>query len=244
MNNEVEVITGDVTDLVTSPQNGGLLDASTDNILYLAEKADKYIDAMNRIMTAALKITSEHDWVLIGGKPYLQETGSTKVARLFGISIQILGAPTVEFDNEGYKSFTYRAKFILKDQFVECEGSRSMKDDFFAKKGANLKKPDEIDELDVKRSAYTNCLNNGIKRLIPGLRNIDTATLEKAGFDLKKISGYTFKEGSKGGTKKDDASASGLVCASCGKEVTQKVASYSQGKYGAILCYDCQKGAQ
>lgn len=246
-NNEIEIIDKDVTDLTSNPQQGGgLLDANTDNILYLAQKAEQYIAAMNRIMDAALKITSELDWVLIGGKPYLQESGTTKVARLFGISIQLIGQPQVEFDADGYKTFTYKARFMLKDQFIECEGSRSMKDDFFAKAGKDkpLKKPDEIDERDVKMAAYTNCLNNGIKRLIPNLRNIDISALERAGLDTSKITGYTFKEGSKGGTtKKKEAEGSGLICSSCGKEVAQNVASYSQGKFGKILCYDCQKGA-
>lgn len=242
MNNEVEMIETDIVDLTSQAQNNGLLDTNTDNILYLAEKAEKYIEAMNRIMDAALKITNELDWVLIGGKPYLQESGATKVARLFGISIQLIGKPTVEFDSEGYKTYTYKARFMLKDQFIECEGSRSMKDDFFARQGKDkpLKKPDEIDDRDVKMAAYTNCINNGIKRLIPNLRNIDVATLERAGLDTSKIGGYTFKEGSKGGTSKA-AEDSGLVCSKCGAPVTQKVASYSQSKHGAILCMNCQK---
>lgn len=245
-NNEVEIVDADIVDLTAKPQqaNGALLDTNTDNIFYLAEKAEKLIEAMNRVMDAALKITNELDWVLIGGKPYLQESGATKVARLFGISIQLLGQPRVEVDNDGYKTYTYKARFMLKDQFIECEGSRGMKEDFFAKAGKDkpLKKPDEIDERDVKMAAYTNCINNGIKRLIPNLRNIDVATLENAGLDVKKIAGYTFKEGSKGGTSKA-AEDTGLVCAKCGKAVTQKVASYAQSKFGAILCYECQKGA-
>lgn len=244
MNNDVEIIRNDITDLTARPQEGGLLDTNTDNILYLAEKAEKYIDAMNRIMDAALKITSELDWVMIGGKPYLQESGTTKVARLFGISIQLLGQPTVEFDNEGYKTYTYKARFMLKDQFVECEGSRGMKEDFFAKAGKDkpLKKPDEIDDRDVKMAAYTNCLNNGIKRLIPNLRNIDVATLERAGLDVSKITGYTFKTGNNGGNTQK-AEDSGLKCENCGKPVTQKVASYAQSKFGKMLCMECQKGA-
>lgn len=245
MNNEVEIIESDITDLATRPnQNSALLDANTDNILYLANKAEQYIEAMNRIMDAALKITTEYDWILIGGKPYLQESGTTKVARLFGISIQLIGQPLVEFDNEGYKTFTYKARFMLKDQFIECEGSRSMRDDFFAKTKDGLKKPDEIDERDVKMAAYTNCLNNGIKRLIPNLRSLDISALEKAGLEIGKIRGYTFKTGSKGGSAPANAEESGLKCEACGKAVTQKVASYSQGKFGKILCMDCQKGSQ
>lgn len=243
MMNDVEIIEKDIYDLTENnkTRESGLLSASADNILYLAEKAEKYIDAMNRIMDAALKITNELDWCLIGGKPYLQESGATKVARLFGISISLIGRPVVECDSEGYKTFTYRAKFSLNDQFVECDGSRSMKEDFFAKQGKNkpLKKPDEIDERDVKMAAYTNCINNGIKRLIPNLRNIDIETLERAGLDSSKINGYIFKDGSRGGSNKT-AEESGIVCSKCGKAITQKVASYSQSKYGVALCMDCQ----
>jgi hypothetical protein len=238
--NEIVTVENEITDLTARPQSGGLLDSNTDNILYLAEQAEKYIVAMNKIMDAALRITNELDWVLIGGTPYLQESGATKVARLFGISIQLIGKPIVEADAQGYKTFTYKARFILKDQFVECEGSLSMKDDFFSKGKDGLKSPDEIDERDVKMSAYTNCLNNGIKRLIPNLRNIDVATLERAKLDISKMRGYTFKTGSKGGNS-GKAEDSGLKCADCGADVTQKVASYSQSKFEKILCMNCQK---
>ena len=238
--NEIMAVENETTDLTARPQGGGLLDSNTDNILYLAEQAEKYIVAMNKIMDAALRITNELDWVLIGGQPYLQESGATKVARLFGISIQLIGKPIAEADAQGYKTFTYKARFILKDQFVECEGSRSMKDDFFAKTKNGLKSPDEIDERDVKMSAYTNCLNNGIKRLIPNLRNIDIETLERAKLDTKKMRGYTFDTGSKGGKGKG-AEESGLKCEDCGAAVTQKIASYSQSKFEKILCMNCQK---
>lgn len=218
--------------------NAGLLDASTDNIIYLAEKADKMIIAMNKIMTAALKITSEHDWTLIAGKPYLQESGATKVARLFGISWQI-GNPKIECDQDGYKTFTYKGRFEMRGQFIECEGSRSMKDDFFGGKADSRKPVDEISERNVRQAAYTNCINNGIKRIIPGLRGIDVKTLENAGIDTGKIKGYTFKDGSKGGTSKAET---GLKCEKCGSSISQKVASYSQSKYdGHLYCMDCQQ---
>ena len=240
-NNEVEIIRDDIADLAGNTRSG-LLDASTDNILYLAERADEFLTAMKKIMTVALKVTTENDWTLIGGKPYLQETGATKVARLFGISWQKIGLPLVEADNLGYKTFTYTCRFYLRDQFVECDGSRSMKDDFFAKgKNGVLKKPDEIDERDVKQSAYTNCINNGIKRLIPGLRGIDVKTLNEAGLNVEKIQGYTFKTGSKGGKDKNNAEESGLTCSVCGKPVSQSVASYSQANFGKMLCMDCQR---
>ena len=223
-----------------SNQNTGLLDASMDNIMYMAERAEKAVSAMNKIMTAALKITSEHDWTLIGGKPYLQESGATKVARLFGISWKI-GEPKIDCDPDGYKTFTYKGRFEMRGQFIECEGSRSMKDDFFGGKPDKRKPVDEISERNVRQAAYTNCINNGIKRIIPGLRGIDVKTLADAGLDTSKISGYTFKEGSKGGASKSE---SGLKCEKCGAAISQKVASYSQSNFdGHMYCMDCQKSA-
>lgn len=231
------------------PQQSGLIN-ETDYMIQLSKKAEEGLQAIKKVMSVALKITTEYDWVLIGGKPYLQESGANKVASLFGVSIKLLGKPTVEVDNDGYKSYTYRAEFSLNNHKIECEGGRSARDEFFTgkQKGKDgkpipFKKPDEIDDLDVKRSAYTNCLNNGIKRLIPGLRNIDISELEKAGLDTKQIKGYTFKEGEQGG-KSSKAEDSGLVCSKCGASVTQAVASFSQGKFKAILCMDCQKGAK
>lgn len=226
-----------------------LLDMNVDNVLALAERADKMINALNKIMSAAIKITTERDWCLIGGTPYLQESGAAKVARLFGISWKIHdGYPKKELDGDGYPLFTYRMTFTLGGASIEQDGSRSARDEFFAgkrsdKNGNALKQKnvDEIDLGDVKRAAYTNCLNNGIKRILPGLRNLDVSALESAGLKVSEIRGYTFKEGSRGGTRQSAPEESGIVCAACGAAISQKVASYAQSKYGRPLCYACQK---
>ena len=245
MNNydDVEIIDNDTNEM-TNVNNNAILDTSYENILVMAKRADEYVEATNRIMEAALKITSEYDWVNIGGKPYLQESGATKVARLFSISIEILpNYPVKETDSAGYVTYTYRMRLSFNGQSIDCEGSRSMRQDFFCGKKHD-KKPDEIIERDVKMAAYTNCVNNGIKRLIPGLRNIDMEVLEKAGLNTKKIKGYTFKTGKQGGTNSDEPDSE-LICEKCGKAVTQRVASYSQSKFdNHIYCMDCQKEAQ
>lgn len=235
---------------VIQDQSSELLSFDYNNILQIAERADRMVEALNKIMAAAIKITTPRDWVLIGGNPYLQESGATKVARLFGIGWQILDQHS-EYDSDGYPTFTYRMLFTMGGAKIECEGSRSARDEFFAGKRTDRngnaqrqKSPDAIDIRDVRLAAYTNCLNNGIKRILPGLRNVDISTLENAGMNVHAISGYTFKEGSKGGAKRNNAEESGLVCAECGIAITQKVASYSQGKYGRPLCMSCQDKAK
>lgn len=218
-------------------ENDALMEMDYDNILAVAERADKMVSALNKIMSAALKVTTPKDWVLIGGTPYLQEAGATKVARLFGISTKICeGFPVVTRGEDGYPVYKYRMKFSMGKQSIEAEGMRSAGDEFFAGK-EKQKSLDQIPLDDVERAAYTNCMNNGIKRIIPGLRNLDISDLEAAGIRPEK--GYTFKQGIRGGNS-GKAADSGIVCRNCGAAVSQKVASFSQGKYGRALCMKCQ----
>jgi len=32
-----------------------------------------------------------------------------------------------------------------------------------------------------------------------------------------------------------------LICSDCGKNISQKIADYSQSKFGRLLCFDCQQ---
>lgn len=245
MNENTELMT---TSVQSEPD--ALMNLDFDNVLALAERADKMVGALNKIMAAAIKITTPKDWCLIGGTPYLQETGASKVARLFGIGWKIHeGYPKVEYDGDGYPTYTYRMTFQMGAQKIEAEGMRNAHDEFFAgkKTGKNSeplkqKTVDEIDLADVKRAAYTNCLNRGIKGILPGLRNLDVSDLERGGINLNKSNGYTFKNGTKGGNT-GKAEDSGLSCDACGDAISQRVASFSQGKYGRALCMKCQKAA-
>ena len=224
-------------------QNDSFDILGNETILMLAEQAEKRIEAMNKIMNASLKMTTVNDWVLIGGIPYLQESGATKVARLFGISWQI-EEPKKETRADGHYTITYKGKFSLAGATIEAEGARSSFDDFFASAGKDKarKTPDEIDMRDVKLSAYTNCINNGIKRILPGLRNLTVEDLAKGGLDTSKLKGYSFKGDSKKASTKVEGS--GFKCEHCGAEISSAEASYSKSYYGKELCRKCQKLAK
>ena len=208
---------------------------SNDNLLAMAEQAERRIEAINRIMSASLKITNEKDWILIAGTPYLQESGATKVARLFGIGWSIEN-PILETETDGHFTYTYKGKFFMGGTSIEATGSRSSKDDFFTGK-TNPKAPQDIDKRDVKMSAYTNCINNGIKRILPGLRNLTMEDMAHAGLDCNKMQGYTFK----GNSKNANTTITGdFKCEHCGAKITSQEASYSKAKYGKELCRKCQ----
>ena len=235
--NKVVVVEGQQQPANVTELTGGV------DVLRLAEEADARVNALNKVMTASLKVTTPHDWVIIGGKPYLQESGCTKVASLLGISFEIVqGFPLIETDSFGYKTYTYRVRALGRGTYVEGEGQRSMKEEFFVGKGDSKKAPEQIKDRDVRIAALTNAKANAIKSIIPNLKNLEIETLEAAGIDISKIQGYTFKQGAKGGKTEDQKET--FKCEGCGKEVNQKTASFSQSKFsGHIYCFDCQQKA-
>lgn len=176
------------------------LTLSNDQLIYIADQAEKRVGAINTIMKSALKMTTYLDWVVIGGNPYLQETGASKIARLMGVSWQI-STPYKIYDIDGSGHYSYRAegKFFFAGAEIDAYGLRSTHDEFFIGKAGNpdkpQKKPQDVDERDVMQAAYTNCLNNGIKRIVPGLRNITLEYLKDGGIDTDKIKGYGFNTG-------------------------------------------------
>jgi putative AlgH/UPF0301 family transcriptional regulator len=152
-----------------------------DTLVSLAEQAEKRINAMKKIKQVSLKLTNRHDWTDQGGKPYLQVSGAEKIARMFGISWRI-SEPICEQQDGGHFSFTYKGYFSLAGATIEAIGTRNSKDGFFKKydwsktdeDGNSIKEElpaSEIDRGDVKKAAFTNCIGNGIVRLL-GLRNL------------------------------------------------------------------------
>jgi hypothetical protein len=155
---------------------------ASSNIIAVAEQAEKRLDALVKIKKVALKATTPGDWVDEGGKPYLQSSGAEKVGRIFGISWRI-SEPKKEELEGGHYAFTYTGEFLLWGAVITAVGTRSSKDPFFKKyKYAGDERlelpPSEIDEGDVKKSAYSNLLANGITRVL-GIRNLTYADLKE-----------------------------------------------------------------
>ena len=184
-------------------ENDQVLPAISDNTLVaLAEQAEKRVEAMTKIKRMALRLTNPHDWVDEQGRPYLQASGAEKVARLFGISWRI-SEPVKENFEGGHYSFTYHGEFSLAGATIEAIGTRSSKDGFFKKyeykdgKQVGEMPASEIDSGDVKKSAYTNLLGNGITRLL-GIRNLTYDDLEEfAGISQDQIATVGYRKGGK-----------------------------------------------
>jgi len=174
-----------------------------DNLMRVAEMAEKRIDAVVKIKQMALKVTNARDWTDQGGNPYLQVSGSEKVANLFNISWR-LDEPSIETEADGHFTYTMRGIFSIPGRSISAEGSRSSKDPFFKKydwdNGKKTERPiSAIDRRDVRMAALTNLLGNGISRLL-GIRNLTYADLEMyAGIKKEQILTVDYK--GKGGNK-------------------------------------------
>lgn len=175
MSKDIEIISEDNLPVITN-----------DGLLALADKAEKQIEAIRKIKGIVLKVTNPQDWVDQNGKPYLQSSGGEKVARVFGISWRI-DEPSFEVEPDGHFQYTYKGYFSLGGATIEAIGTRSSKDGFFKRYGNDAETgesvtlpPSEIDKGDVKKSAYTNLIGNGITRLL-GIRNLTWEEVEAGG---------------------------------------------------------------
>jgi len=166
-----------------------------DALVELAEKSEKRIEAVKKIIRAALRITNHRDWVIIAGEPYLTASGAEKVARLFGISWYDMKIEEEEREDEKGKffMFTCKAKFKLGETEIEAVGTSSTRSKFFGWVKGKLRELHEVDIPSVKKTAMTNCILNGVKRLL-GLRNLTLEDLKSAGISIDKITRVTFKE--------------------------------------------------
>lgn len=169
---------------------------ANDQLLSVAEQAEKRIDAVNKIKKLSLRVTNHLDWTNQGGKPYLQVSGQEKVARLFGIS-WIISEPILEVEADGHYSFTYKGTFTFGAATVEVIGTRSSRDVFFTTRYKDDEKvtltPSEVDRADVKKAALTNCIGNGISRIL-GIRNMTWNDLEDAGIKKESVGKVEYKK--------------------------------------------------
>lgn len=199
MNNKDVKDTPETKSVPTSEEVMELPAVPIDELVQIAQAAQQRIEAIKLIKTVALGVTNARDWVDQQGRPYLQASGCEKVARTFGISWQILGEPQVEHLPGGHIQVTYKARFSLGKASIEAIGVRASNEPFFStrwkKNGEKITLPaSEITLGDVKKAAYTNCLANGISRLL-GIRNLTWEDVEQfAGIKREQVSRVEYRQ--------------------------------------------------
>ncbi len=145
------------------------------------EIIEKRLALFDRLMGVAIKTTSQSDWIDQNGKPYLQGSGAEKVARRFAVRIfdTVIEREELQDEKGRYYMYTAFGKFSLSERdTIDAVGTCSSRDPFFSK-GGKVETAD-IDMGNIKKSAYTNCIVNGITKLL-GLRNLTWEDLSRYG---------------------------------------------------------------
>ena len=166
--------------------------ASDHELSTIIANAERGIEAFKKIKAIALKVTNSQDWVDENGKPYLQGSGAEKVGRLFGVNWTIDQNVKLDTYPDGHFMYTYFGVFSWRGAMIEAIGTRSSRDPFFSRaKGQDIP-PTEIDHGDLKKSAYTNCIANGITRIL-GIRNLTWDEVRSGGIDQEKAGKVEYK---------------------------------------------------
>ncbi len=175
-----------------------------DFLIQVADQAERRVDAVMKIKRVSLKVTNARDWTDQNGNPYLQVSGSEKIANLFNISWRI-DEPLYEEEPNGHFIWTYKGYFTLGGRSIEAIGTRSSKDTFFnkyeyikiegQKDDRKLLPPSAIDKGDVKKAALTNLFGNGITRIL-GIRNLTWEDLKEfANITKDQVAAIQYKKG-------------------------------------------------
>lgn len=164
----------------------------------LAATADERVKAMAQIIRASVTACGRKDWVDLGGKPYPMEVGAERMARLWGVHVQIIEGPTRE-DREDH--YLYRCKIRvwsdLLGRSTEVVGMRSSRDPFFTARyerqpdGSSERitlRMEEVNERDVAMSSQTNAKVKGITEVL-GLRGLTWEDLADYGITPEGAAG-------------------------------------------------------
>lgn len=206
-----------------------------------------------------------------GDKPTLLKPGAEKILMALGVTSSYeLTEHTENFEGLGFFAYTVKCTLIKGSQKItEGLGHANSKEKKWAfewvyekdiPEGSNkeLLKKKKFEtknggtfykfEVDADANSKANTILKMAKKraqidavlTVASLSEIFTQDFD----DLPPEEEPTTKpivEGLKEDIKKTEQKK--FKCDSCGKEVSAKVAEFSQGKYGTILCMDCQKQA-
>lgn len=215
-------------------------------------------------------LVDNHDYGKIpgcGDKPTLLKPGAEKILMALGITSSYeLIEHTENFEGKGF--FAYTVKCILfknGSKITEGLGHANSKEKKWALEFVYEKDlPQGSDKELLKKKKFetskgtfykyeveadANSKANTILKMAKKRAQID-AVLTVASLseiftqdfdDLPENQEPTTKETVNKVKEDIKNQAEALYCVDCGTEISQKVADYSQEKYGKALCYDCQK---
>lgn len=178
----------------------------------IVQDAEKKVALLQKILTVAIKATNPRDWIDQSGRPSPTASACEKIASVFGIKIELPVPPEGKreerSDNKGsYYTYTFTAKFSIGSRYIHAIGSGSSRDKFFSWNSGDKtwKELSEFDESNIRKSAYSNLILNGITRIL-GIRNLTWEQLKAGGIKKDSVAQVSYNKGAS-----SDPSSQGLI---------------------------------
>lgn len=183
-------------------------------------EAERKVALLQKVLTVAIKATNPRDWIDQAGKPSPTASACEKIGGVFGIKMELPippeGKREERSDDKGsYYTYTFTAKFMLGARYIYAIGSGSSRDKFFSWNSADRtwKELSEFDESNIRKSAYSNLVLNGITRLL-GIRNLTWEQLESSGIKKDSVAVVSYNKGASA-----DPAQAGLISEAQGKRL-------------------------
>jgi len=171
------------------------------------ERAERYMNLLDKMRKLVLNMTNTNDWVDQDGKPYLQASGCDKVSGGFGV--KFFGVTTTKEHIKDEKgellAYTTEGYAVWNNKEVHEVGTATTRDKFFTqrknKEGEKYNLPlSEIDPMNIKKKSHTNFQNRAIKNVL-GLSFTWAEVEDATGGRITKSNCGTvnYNRGSKGG---------------------------------------------
>lgn len=175
MNEVNNLAKGEPQELLAVQPEEIISSGDSEDFTLVIDRLEKSVEAFNRIKTIAIRLTNELDWVDMGGRPYLLESGAQKIAKAFGVEVfdVALEQQRIKDEKGEYTVFLARGKARSKtlNSYVEDIGTCSQRDKFFAMRGGELVPVEDVDITMIMKKAVANLYGRLIKRVV-GFGNV------------------------------------------------------------------------
>jgi len=158
-------------------------------------KAEIQVDGINKIKEISLKLTNPSDWMVMNGKPCLQNSGCMKIANLWGVSFHspVITEERRNDDKGEYILYTCAGEAEFRNRVVNDIGTSSTRDKLLGTMGGQLKPLSDVDLPSIKKMAMTNWQSRILKKIL-GL-SFEMADLQKKNItpnsSVNHTSGFT-----------------------------------------------------
>lgn len=160
---------------------------------------------MERVLSYAISATHPGQWQMLGDKPWPTGPACEAMARRCGVSWERPECEKRDTSDEAGPAYTwtYRARFFLPGGIdsIWAEGHCSSRDQFIGTgQDYETREFTEVEEGNIRQSAMTNMIVNGVTRLL-GVRNLTRARLDELLGDgaTEQMGKVKYEAGAKGG---------------------------------------------